>query len=268
MADTFDATTHWDALRERMEKGGPREVARYVLEFEPDERKALFSFAQKSFARKEWLGKSFDGLIDVVQTGIDDALTLANQSTDPEKAWKWTEHANILAFNLSADLCECWPGDEVPRERHHLETGLRLGEKSVRWRRELGKPPERRALAYWVVGMHHLSLKQTHEALGAWVTASGLATADREAAGLPHRVEPGGDFAVILYAGYVGLARIAVGDAAGRAAYEAACRAFEETIARFPDKKDDAQFGLDQLRHVERKFVGTGPGAPTSSTRP
>jgi len=257
MADTFDATTHWDALRERMEKGGPREVARYVLEFQPDERKALFSFAQKSFARKEWLGKSFDGLIDVVQSGIDDALTLANQSTDPEKAWKWTEHANILAFNLSADLCECWPGDDVPRERTHFETGLRLAEKCVRWRRELGKPPERRALAYWAVGMHHLSLGHPHEALGAWVTASGLAVADREAAGIPHRVEPGGDFAVILYAGYVGLARIATGDAAGREAYEAACMAFEETIARFPDKKEDAQFGLEQLRWVQTKRLAT-----------
>jgi hypothetical protein len=264
MTDDLNPEEHWDELRRRMEAGGPRDVARYITDFAPEERKKLYSFAQKAFAQRDWAGKSFEGLIEVVRTGMDDAQTMANRSTDPEQAWKWTEHANILAFNLSADLCDCWPGERgsPPRERHHFETGLRLAEDCVRWRRELGKPPERRALAYWAVGMHHLSLGQPHEALGAFVAAAGLAAADRKAAGLPHTVEPGGDFAVVLYHGYTAIAGIVLGEAGGREQLERALHAFKETVARFPDKKEDAQFGLDQLRLVERKYASSS----TSST--
>ena len=165
------------------------------------------------------------------------------------------EHANILMFNLSAELAECWPDDERAREQRHFEIGLRLAEDCIRIRRELGKPPERRALAFWAAGMHQLSLGNRWEAVGAFETAAGLAV-EQVSGTARSRIAPGGDFAAILYEGYAGIARLTLGDNCGRARYNRAIEAFEGTASKFEGQvKDDSQFGLDQLRVVEHKFL-------------
>jgi hypothetical protein len=247
---------HWDELRGRMERGGASAVGAFIDTFaDPEQRRTLWAFAQKAFTGRDWQGKSFDGLIDIVGAGMDESLVQLAETTDPALQNKTKEHANILAFNLSSELAECWPGDERPRERHHFETGLALAEDCIRWRRQLGKPPERRALAYWAAGMHHLSLGNRREARGYFDIAAALAAEQvegTEKAG----VKPGGDFAAILYEGYAGLAVWALGEQAGRGRYERSLRAFEGTVAQFEGgPKDDAQFGIDQLRVVERKFA-------------
>ena len=255
MPDDF-AEQHWDEMRGRMERGGTHEVGAFIDTFaDPEQRRTLWSFAQKAFTGREWQGKSFDRLIELVGAGMDESLVQYAEATDPDVQAKTKEHANVLAFDLSAELAECWPGDVRPRERHHFETGLALAEDCIRWRRQLGKSPERRALAYWAAGMHHLSLGNRREALGYFDIAAGLAA--EEVAGTDKSgVKPGGDYAAILYEGYVGLAAWGLGDPAGRDRYERAIRAFEGTVASFEGgAKDDAQFGLDQLRLVERKFA-------------
>ena len=258
MADEF-TDQHWDTLRAEYERGGAAELAAFINRA-PDleRRRKLWSFAQRSFSNKDWKGKSLDALIEIVTAGIDESRRQLAAATTDDERYKTKEHANILAFNLSADLADCWPekdrGSEK-RERRHFETGLRLAEDCVRARRELGKPPERRALAYWVLGMHQLSLGNRWEALGAFDTAAGLAAL--EVAGTDKAgIKPGGDFAAILYEGYAGLGRMAMGDATGRARYDRAIAAFEGTVAKFQgEPKEDAQFGLDQLRVVEKKYA-------------
>ena len=147
----------------------------------------------------------------------------------------------------------------MPRERGHIETGLDVASRAVVWRNELGKPLDRRAMAYWAVGMHHVSLGNFIEATGAFETALNLA-AEAVAAGKRPLdplalVKGGADFGVVLYAGYAGIARRLLGDPAGAKQYERACAAFTESIAKHPDQKEDAQFGLEQLRWVEKKFA-------------
>ncbi len=261
MADDF-AEQHWDEMRTRMETGGVNELAAFVGTFaDPEQRRTLWSFAQKAFTGRDWKGKSFDALIDVVGAGMDESLLQHAEASESDLQQKTKDHANVLAFNLSSELAECWPGDERPRERRHFEVGLALAEDCIRWRRQLGKPPERRALAYWAAGMHHLSLGNRREAHGYLDIAAGLAgeqVAGTEKAG----VKPGGDFAAILYEGYAGLAAWGSGESAGRDRYERAVRAFEGTVAQFDgEPKNDAQFGLDQLRVVERKFAPATMGA-------
>ena len=142
-----------------MERGGAQEVIRYVGSIEDAEtRRTVYSIAQKGFGNREWAGRNFDALVEVVRAGIGETLRQAHQTADGETAGKLTDFANRLSYNLSADLADCWPGDDVQRERRHFEAGLRAAEDCVRWRRELGKPPDRRAMAYWAVGMHHISL--------------------------------------------------------------------------------------------------------------
>lgn len=239
-----------------MEQGGAQEAIRYVGAIEDAEtRRAVYAIAQKGFGNREWTGRSLDALIEVVSAGINDTLRQALQTEDGESARKLTDIANRLSYNLSADLADCWPGDDVPRERRHFEAGLRAAEDCIRWRRELGKPPDRRAMAYWAVGMHQMSLENLSEAVGAFETASRLASLSVLGTG-KGEVKAGGDFGVVLYTGYLGIARSMLGDRGGRTQYEDACAAFEGTAARFDgEQKEDAAFGLEQLRLVARKYT-------------
>ena len=266
MAAVDTKTEQQAKLREILEKGGVRGVIGHIQGLpSPEERRALYSMARQAFPERSAGGRSFDDLILLANTGIEDALRQAENARakgETDLAAKCLDAANMLAYNLAADLCECWPEDAAPRERRHLETGLRVASQAVVWRHELGKPPDRRAMAYWAVGMHHLSLGNRVEALGAWETALKLA-AEAVAHGkgaldpLAH-VKAGADFGLVLYAGYAGIARKALGDPAGAKQYEKACAAFTETAAKFPDQKEDATFGLDQLRWVQKKFAARG----------
>ncbi len=244
----------WEELKAAMERGGAADVIRYLEVIEdPETRRTAYAVAQKGFGNREWAGRNFDALIEVVSEGIGDTLAQALQAEDGETAWKLTDFANRLSYNLSADLAECWPGDEAPRERQHFEAGLRAAEDCVRWRRELGKPPDRRAMAYWAVGMHQLSLGNFHEARGAFETASGLARVAVVGTGRDE-VKAGSEFGVVLYAGYLGISRWMLGDPEGRSEYEAACAAFDDTAARYKgEEHEDAVFGAKQLRWVARK---------------
>ena len=77
-------------------------------------------------------------------------------------------------------------------------------------------------------------------------------------------MKPNGDFGVILYYGYAGIARHLLGDETGTRQLEQACAAFTETIKAPKDKEaaEDASFGMDQLRWVEQKFSGAGAPVP------
>ena len=63
--------THWDALREAMESGGPAAVSALIGGFGDAERIKLYGLAQRGFGGREWKGKNFDDYITVVREGID-----------------------------------------------------------------------------------------------------------------------------------------------------------------------------------------------------
>jgi hypothetical protein len=256
---TIDEDLEWGVVEDAASRGGAREVARVVFERDPETRRGLWRLALRRLDDRDSPLRNFELLIDVAQAGIDDSMTLANQAVDAESAAAWADAANILSYNLSAALADCWPDDPAPREPHHFEIGLRAAEDCIRWRWELGKPPDRRGMAYWAAGMHHLSLGHLLESWGAFVTAEKLArgtTKGSHGAG----VEPEGNFGVILYHGYAGIARWAMGEDEGRRDYERACRAFEQTGGSDPERREDAQFGLEQLRWVEKKFIASRKG--------
>ena len=156
------------------------------------------------------------------------------------------------------------------REGRHFEAGLRAAYDCIVWRQELGKPPDRRAMAHWAAGMHQLSLGNLVEALCTFEAAFGLAldaaaVADGGDDIRPEAyVKPNGDFGVILYFGYAGIARHLLGDESGARQYEQACAAFADTLKNPKDGEvaEDAKFGMDQLRWVERKFAGAGAPVP------
>jgi tetratricopeptide (TPR) repeat protein len=246
---------HWDEMKTAMETGGTDAVVEFINGFGDDERRKLYSFAQQGFYGREWEGKSFDGYIEIVNAGIAEGLRQADAAADPDEAARLKDYANVLSYNMSADLAECWPGDETPREKRHLEAGLKAAEDCIRWREELGKGPFPFSVAYWARGMHELSLGDKENALADFKKSFDYAAEYAKAEGVSPEVSPDCDFVVILGAGYVGLAEWTLGEESGKTRYEEAIAAFKAQVDDYPDKKDDAQFGIDQLEWVRAKFV-------------
>jgi hypothetical protein len=264
---------HRDKLRSLLDEGGGDQVVAFIQgTADPELRRKLYSVARHALPDRKSKERRFDDLIRIARAGVAEGLRqaeLARARSDAEDARQCIDFANRLSYNLAADLAECWPGDEAPRDRRHFEAGLRAAYDCIVWRQELGKPPDRRGMAHWAAGMHQLSLGNIVESLCEFEASFGLAlqAAASSSGGVDQEpesyVKPGGDFAVILYYGYAGIARHLLGDEAGTRQFEAACLAFKGTLASAADKEavGDAQFGLDQLLWVERKFVSAGAGA-------
>jgi hypothetical protein len=237
-----------DTLRATLASNGPRGVVSFVQSLPDEERLETYSAAQRLFGPRSDTSASLDDYVVIVRAGIDDAIRRSEASSDGARAVALKETANIFSFNLLADLAECWPDDTIARERRHFEEGLRAAEDCIRWRDELGKPDDRKAMATWGKGMHLLSLGRHDEAIDAFRTTCALVFgSDSLAAG------PESSFDQLLYLGYLGLARIAAGDAEGEAQLATARGGFAAQLGD-DAKREDAQFGLDQLAVVERKI--------------
>jgi hypothetical protein len=274
MAAEDSDQTNRDTLGAAFKDGGADKVVAFIQGTpDPALRRKLYAVARQVLPGRQSSDRRFDDVIRIARAGIAEDLReaeLARARGVADEARECIDSANRLSYNLSADLAECWPGDEAPRERHHFEAGLRAAYDCVVWRQELGKPPDRRAMAHWAAGMHQLSLGNLVEALCAFEAAFGLAldsavTADGGEDVKPEAyVRPNGNFGVTLYYGYAGIARHLLGDESGARQFELACGAFAETLKSPRDKEaaEDAEFGLDQLRWVERKFAGTGAPVP------
>ncbi len=246
---------HWDELRTKMETGGVTAVADFVAGFNDEERRKLYSFAQRAFYGREWEGKSFDGYIEIANAGIAEGLRQAEAATSSEDSAKLVDFANVLSYNLSADLAECWPGDTLPREKRHFEAGLKAAEDCIRWREELGKGPGPFGMAYWAKGMHQLSLGDVGSAVDNFKKSLEYYVEVAKEEGESTEVSAEAGFGVILADGYVGLAEWVKGDEAGKGRFENALAAFRGGVEKYPEKKDDFQFGIDQLEWVKQKFI-------------
>jgi len=272
MATEEQDQKHMDDVRRVYTEGGADKVVAFIQgTADPADRRTLYMLARRVLPDRTAKVRRFDDVIRIARAGIAETLRqaeLARARENAEEAKECIDHANKLSYNLSADLAACWPGDEAPRERHHFETGLRAAYDCVVWRQELGKPPDRRAMAHWAAGVHQLSLGNEVEALCAFEAAFGLALEGAAAGDPTHDGKPeayvkqNGDFGVILYFGYAGIARQILWYEAGTRQFVQACAAFEETLKSPKDAEaaEDARFGLDQLRWVETKCAGVLTG--------
>jgi hypothetical protein len=246
----------WEEIKILMENEGPGAVIEFIEGYDKEEdRRKLYSFVQPAFAYSEWEGKNFDDYIAVVQAGIEEGLKQA-EDTDDEKLWaKYIDFANVLSYNLSADLAECWPGDEQPRGEKHFKVGLKAAEDCIKWREELNKGPFPFSIAYWAKGMHELSLKMYDEAREDFKTAFVYAINFAKENDAVTIVSPEADFIIILNSGYLGIAEWVCGVEGGKERYQEALSTFEEQKEKYEDKADDADFGIQQLKLVKSKFV-------------
>lgn len=165
---------------------------------------------------------------------LDAKIAEARAAIDAHVREGAIDKANVASYNLAADLADCWPDDDVPRMRAHFEAGLRAAEDCVRWREELGKPPDRQSIAHWAVGMHRFSLGDVAGARAALERALDLAEADDM---------------ILLNRGYLALARWRLGEAQAEEDYREAVAGLEALDA------DDAPYCIAQLEVVRTKYI-------------
>ena len=242
-------------LTRLFEEESPAAVIEHIMSYEDGDRLDLFHLARDVFVFGEWEGKDLDHLIAVVDAGIEEAMRQAKEAPrEPEIIMALVDQANVMSFNLAADLAECWPGDTLVRYRRHFERGLSAGLQCVEWRIELGKGEHPLYLAYWVSGMHQLSLGRYQQALYTLNQALNHAQQFTIDSGLPLGVHPGAGFDLLLAHGYLGVALITCGETDEQ--YDLAIQAFRQGIEEYPDRAGDYRFGIDQLEKVRAVIIG------------
>jgi len=246
---------HWPAMKAAAEKDGADGVIKLIAGYEDDlQRRVLYMFSRQGLMMGDWEGKSLDACIAVADAGIAEFLAQSEAAADDETRDRRIDGANVLSYNLSADLAACWPGDETPRETRHFERGYKAAVDCIGWRGLLNKPPGPFSMAYWAKGMHEISLGKYQESVASFTKSLAFAKQDATAGELPATVSAEGTYSVVVGAGYLGLARLLAGDEAGQVQYDEAIAAFTAQL-EIEDKKDDAQFGIDQLEVVKAKYL-------------
>jgi hypothetical protein len=245
----------WPRMREAAQKGGGVAVVQFIESFdEPRQRRVLYAFSRQGLVLGDWPGRDLDEYIYVCRAGIDGILEQATAEADAEAAKRLTDSANVISYNLSADLADCWPPDGLMRRQQHFEAGLHAAADCVRWRDELDKPAWAKSMAYWAKGMHELSLGDGPAAEASWQASLSHAVEDAKEEGQVSEVAPEGAYGVVLCSGLLGLAEWSRGSSDGRARYEAAADAFRAQLD-VEDRRDDAQLGLDQLEAVHERYI-------------
>ncbi len=240
---------HWPELRTTLEQAGPDALVAIILERDSDaECAALFRFARQGLVFEDWEGKSLDAYMTVADAGRA-WLSERAEAAAPDERTGYLAVLAELTFNFAADVADCWPGDDAPREHRHFQRGMEVAEQSVGLREELDKPDSSKHLGWWAFGYHQLRLGHTDSAVDCMERSLEHARRAAREAGEHDEITSQAPFPVLIGAGYLGLTRIADGEPSGPDLYGEALAAFRSQLTD-EDRKDDAQFGIDQLERV------------------
>lgn len=253
MSDVAFSDSNKDELIARMQRD-PALVVEFIQSHSDlSERRQLYKLAQRTFGVSTFEGRDLDAVILVVRAGIDEGLRQSGAETGPEAAGDLKNFSNVLAFNLAADLAECWPEDTLLRATRHFEAGLAAAMDCLRWRVELLKGPYPFSIAWWARGMHEMSLGMFTASAESFDRALDFGIQAAKTVGHEHDVET--DFNVVLNRGYGGWARKLGGSRLGDEQFTNACERFSRIAATGEgEAKADAAFGLAQLRCIEERI--------------
>jgi len=251
--------SRWPEIRAALEAGGVEAGIDVIRATEDElERRVLFLFARQGVLQTEWEGRTLDAGVAFADAAIETFLAEADAAgdADPETRDRRIDTANVLSYNLAADLAPCWD-DPFPRERRHFERGLRAAEDCLRWREQLGKPPFPFATAHWARGIHLFALgDRDDEALAEFERSLERARESAALSGEPTSLEDGGEM-VVLAEGWVALAKALAGDTAARDRYESILTRYRADLESDDDeRRDDAKMAIDQLERARAMREG------------
>ena len=240
---------NWQGLKQAVEQGGGKEAVSFIETFEGLEKRIMYSFARMGLVMGDWQNKNFDDYIIVVDHGINVLEKEADKAPDEDKVL-WLKRLHALNYNLSADLADCWPGDDQPRTQEHFARALMAAEYCLKLQETIQGGDGILSMDYWAKGMHEFSLGRIKEAINSWAASFEHAKKD----GGTSEVTKDAPFGVILGLGYLGLARWKNSEDEGKVQYKQAISTFEEQTAD-EKLKGDAEFGISQLEKIRQKYV-------------
>ncbi|MES3037744.1 MAG: hypothetical protein V4736_07550 [Bdellovibrionota bacterium] len=243
--------SHWPLIKSLAEKGDQSQLLKHITDT-PDskERVELFRFAIRCLMYREWTNKNLSPIVDLGDAVINHALDL---SKGPDGA-HFREQANIMCFNMSANVADCWDNGFI-RTTVHFEKGLRWADQALELRRELKKGPDPLSMAFWARGMHLMSLGRLPEAQGEFLKSLDYAQVTAAEMEAEKEVSPKAPFLVLLGFGYLALVQIAQGLKEGSMVFEQVMDAFNGMAQLSAEGKDDAAIGVAQLQYVRAKLI-------------
>ena len=140
---------------------------------EPMQRRGLFLMASQRISAGQDLPRTLADLIAISRAAIDEFAAQAEVESDAEERDRRLDGANILSYNLAADLAPCWPEDPEPRTDDHFKAGIRCAEDCLRWRSELNKGAVPFHMAWWALGTHRCGLADWSGAIAAFESSLG-----------------------------------------------------------------------------------------------
>ncbi|MHB8571972.1 MAG: hypothetical protein ACYDAY_03305 [Candidatus Dormibacteria bacterium] len=197
-------------------------------------------------------GRTLDEYLESARAEIEVRAANADLAADPAERRVLLDEARVLAYNLAADLADCWPDDGQRRGTRHFQAGLEAGLECLRWTEELERGARARSTGHWVVGMHQLSLGQVPDAAASWKAS--LALAGEAASG---SLRPEQDFLVALTTGYLAIARMRLSDAGAEGELDRArstFRSLADGAAEDAGAAAEASLGLEQLDIVRERY--------------
>lgn len=159
------------------------------------ERISLYRLTIRKLAFDDWKHRSLDLLVAISDAAIQDCERLGGD---------YLEQANVLCFNSSANLADCW-ADGFHREPRHFRKGLEYAEKALWYREHLGKGPGSVAMATWALAKHQQSLGHAQEAREAYRRCLKLEIQAAHEAGKPAELTIDAPSGLLIAAGYVAL---------------------------------------------------------------
>ncbi len=229
--------TRWSALRHTLNQNGASACCSAIQsETDAERREQLFRYAIRKLG-----GGSGASVAD-----LDAMVTIGNAATSNMEGRE--PQVNVMAFNLSANLCDCW-GDGDSRQRSHFEAGLRFADLALELRKILKKDASSFSMAYWARGKHLLSLGRAKEAAEAFQESLNCEQiAARESGQDLSSIESAAG-GLLNSRAFLGLSLTRSGRPEGKAMLDEALAILRNRVEHGEgEMKEDAQVYLDQIQ--------------------
>ncbi|HTQ09061.1 MAG TPA: hypothetical protein VMI31_03230 [Fimbriimonadaceae bacterium] len=186
----------WLELKPFAEAGQIERILAAIANREDEaDRIGLSRTAIRHLAFDEWHNDNLDVMTAVADYAIAECERLGGD---------YFEQANVICYNTSANLCDCW-ADGFSRAPRHFEKGIEYAEKAVWFRDHLGKGPGSKAMAAWALGKHQQSLGRLEGALSSFRRCLDLETEAARESGKPAEISADAPDGYLIAAGYVAL---------------------------------------------------------------
>lgn len=248
----------WPELEELYSQRGIQQLIAHIHQSDDSlERRALFLMSSQRISSGQGLSRSLDDVIGICRAAIEEFSSQAAAETDPEERDRRLDGANILSYNLAADLAPCWPEDTEPRTTEHFEEGIRCAEDCLEWRSLLNKGALPFHMAWWALGAHRCGLRDWEGACEAFEKSLEAAQTDAQQHSTPTAVGPESSFLINIASGWLEFARWRCGDESSYERFLVVIGAFRSRIEQGGEGKEDAIIGIEQLETAALRMPGS-----------